>query len=237
MSDATDARWLVAVDERSYGPYRRDQLASFLKPNHWVYHPSTDDWRPARDVAALAEVLAGGLVPAAEWYYRNPGKKEQGPVTREAIINMTKSGTITSDSLIRNAGWKEGMQILETPFAEELEIRELWLLNRLQKRGRLLMRPVDSAGPLPRLDARVGLLVVALVAAIGGFWELAGHFRKPELIRECGYPDGNCQVSRSSRCVCERSPMACGCLGSTRGQCEMKSCVDAARAAGIRIRK
>ncbi len=237
--DEAAASWLVAVDERCYGPYRLDQLASFLKPDHWVFHPSLDDWRVAKNVASLAEVLAGNIEPAIDWYYRNPGKKEQGPLTREAIINLTKSGMITSNSLIRHESWKEGQQILETPFAEELEIREMWLSNRLRKSARFdsrreARRDKPSRGLSPaQAGIRNVVGIVAIAALAGVAWQLTGNFSKPSLIRECGYPDGNCQTSKSSRCVCATTPMACGCMGSTRGQCEMKSCVEAARKLGM----
>jgi hypothetical protein len=109
-------RWYVYIDERVYGPYGREQLTAFLKPETLVAREGRQDWAAAATDPDLADVLAGAIQPAREWHIARPNKPLQGPYTLQAVVAMIERREIHPRDMIMHQNWSAAMPIGQTRF-------------------------------------------------------------------------------------------------------------------------
>lgn len=103
----------VQIDGRVFGPYAPAQLTAFLKPDMPVSIDTSGPWRPASDVAELADVLAGKVSLALEWYVRKGGEV-RGPMAQVALAAMVRRGEILPADAVRHAEWAEFIPLGQT---------------------------------------------------------------------------------------------------------------------------
>ena len=181
MTISPERGWLVADRERAYGPYDLAQLASFLTPEHWVFHLLTGDWTRAALVEPLKPVLAGDVPVAIEWYYRAPNGREQGPFTRAAIVRMIKDHVITEEAMIRHQDWPRAKPAPETAFGEDLNREQP--MSPVGRRHPFSVPPIEITAAkrhtsihLTRETLQQLLLAVVLLGAIvSGVWWYMGY--------------------------------------------------------------
>lgn len=187
-------RWYVHIDERVYGPYGREQLTAFLKPETLVVREGREDWGAAAADPELAEVLSGAIQPAREWRVARPNKPFQGPYTLQAILAMIERREIHPRDMIMHQNWSGAMPIAQTRFYAKWRDPAVTLDEFSPEEIRNAPRPKPEVAVPPPFRAALPqsgpvVLVVALLAiAVYAWWVFARAGLLPGIFPDRSHP-------------------------------------------------
>lgn len=228
-------KWFVYRDGQVYGPYSKEQLAAFLKPDTLVAPEGSEAWVRAAELPGLADVLDGTVKPKLEWFITPAGKPERGPYAKAAVIAYIEREELKPSDLIRHESWTEPMSLGQSKFFRAYKQGTLGSMDMKElTEGPHAPRIISQEAPappwyssfqnMPRWGIALAIVIVLSPPALYTLWS---DYIEPSdwwFTFTHGEPQGNCyDGDPMAMLICRERPWMCRCEEKSRCeyQCQM----------------